>query len=133
MCAIEEAVIQKDTAKLKTVCKTLKQEDIKEKEIENIISKTIEWIEQAQEEFTEIFYTMSRKCERILQKNHKIIKTIFDKIKITKNFTAKWEMQLIKHKAKVAEPFMLKMIEEKVNKGSTKEKQEWEVFQEVYT
>jgi len=42
-------------------------------------------------------------------------------------------MQLIKHKAKIAEPFMLKMIEEKVNKGSTKEKQEWEVFQEVYT
>jgi len=33
------------------VCKTLKQEDIKEKAIENIISKTIEWIEQAQEDF----------------------------------------------------------------------------------
>ena len=42
--------MQKDITKLKTVCKTLKQEEIKDQMIQDIISKTNEWIEQAQDD-----------------------------------------------------------------------------------
>ena len=133
------------------MCKTLKQEEISKEKMEELIIKANKWVEEAQEEidfvrplfnlcvekhmceqFTQVFYSICKKKETILQDNSSLLKAIFNKITTT-TLIEKWSEQLEENKNKIEAKTILKMIEEKTRKGKTSEKQKWEIFQEKYT
>lgn len=145
---------QKDTGKLRALCKTLRQEETPREDLRKVIDKAETWIKEAQKDeidkvarplfnllvekqeqdlFLNIFFNLCRREEKELQPNQSIIRTIFTKLTMSDSFLEKWREHLTNENYKITTKTIIQIIREKMNKGKLEDKQKWEQFQEKYT